>query len=112
VHVEATDGVQTVSEDVTMIVSEANHSIGGIVRNGDLSPAPLVLMRITGTKGGRRMVFTDAAGRYRFDDLPPRAYPLRLDNSSAKQYLATPVSARPVVVAGDVHDVDFVIVPR
>jgi putative Ig domain-containing protein len=112
VHFEASDGMQTVSEDVTLTVAEAIHSVGGTVRHTDLSPAPVILMRLNGAKGGRRTVFTDAAGRYRFDDLPSKSYRVRLDSTSGRSWAATPTSARSVVASADLRGVDFVITPR
>jgi hypothetical protein len=46
--------------------------------------------------GTKRVVFTDAAGRYRFDDLPARTYRINLDAS--RPNVATP-RALPVVMA-------------
>jgi hypothetical protein len=56
-------------------------------------------------------VYTDAEGRYRFDDLPPHRYGVRFDKSSSLGYTATPAKARPTVTNADVHDVDFVVTP-
>jgi subtilisin family serine protease len=111
VHFAASDGVGAASEDVTLTVAEANHSISGTVRFADLSPAPVVLMQLSGAKGGKRSVYTDGEGRYRFDDLPAHRYRIRLDRSSGQGYTATPSKARPAVTDADVHDVDFVITP-
>jgi hypothetical protein len=111
VHFAASDGVGAVSEVVTVSIGEANHSIGGTVRFADMSPAPVILMQLSGVKGGKRTVYTDAGGRYRFDDLPPRRYRVRVDKSSAQSYTATPAKAAPTIVNADARDVDFVITP-
>ena len=108
VHFEADDGVSTVSEDVTMVVTEAVHSISGTVTLAGGGPAPLVGLRLTG--GLKRVVFTDAAGHYHFDDLAPRLYRLKLESSRA--YLATPRAVSVVVSTSDVHGVDLVVTPR
>jgi subtilisin family serine protease len=112
VHFAATDGAQTVGEDVTLTVSEAVHSIRGTVRNADLSPTPLILLRLTGAQGGARTVFTDMNGSYRFDDLRPRRYRIRLDPTSARQYTPTPGSASTMITSADVGAFDFVVTPR
>jgi subtilisin family serine protease len=108
VHFEADDGVSTVSEDVTMVVTEAVHSISGTVTLAGGGPAPLVGLRLTG--GLKRVVFTDAAGHYHFDDLAPRLYRLKLESSRA--YLATPRAVSVVVSTSDVHGVDLMVTPR
>jgi hypothetical protein len=107
VHFEAADGVSTVSENVVLAVTEVVHSISGRATLAGGGPAPLVGLRLTG--GTKRIVLTDAAGRYRFDDLPARTYRVKLDS---RTYLATPRSIDVVVAASDVHGVDLVVTPR
>ncbi|MGH7893056.1 MAG: S8 family serine peptidase, partial [Candidatus Binatia bacterium] len=110
VHFQATDGVTTVQEDVTLTVAETVRSIGGTATLAGGGPAPLVPVRLSGAPGGRRIVHTDVAGRYRFDDLAPGAYAVRLDSS--KTYVAAPPSTSVVVGAADVHGVDMAVTPR
>ena len=108
VHFEADDGVSTVSENVTLVVTEAVHSISGTATLSGGGAAVHVGLRLTG--GLKRVAFTDAAGRYRFDDLAPRTYKVRLDSS--RDYLATPTSIPVVVSSSDVHGIDLVVTPR
>src|SRR5262249_11067499 len=108
VHFEAADGVSTVSENVTLTVTNVIQSITGTATLPRGGPAPHVGLRLTG--GTKRVVFTDAAGRYRFDDLPARTYRIKLDAS--RPYVATPRSLPVVMAASDVHGVDLVVTPR
>ena len=108
VHFEAADGVSTVSENVTLTVTEAIPSISGTVTLSGGGPAPHLGLRLSG--GTKRVVFTDAAGRYRFDDLPARTYRLKLDAS--RPYQAIPRALSVVMAASDVHGVDLVVTPR
>ena len=112
VHFAATDGAQAVGEDVTLTVREAVYSIRGTVRNADLSPAPIIFLRLSGAKGGARTVFTDANGGYRFDDLRPRRYRVRLDATSARRYTVTPGSASATITTADIGGLDLVVTPR
>jgi len=112
VRFEATDGVGTVSEDVTLAVTEAVRSVSGTVRLVGGAPAPFIAVRLAGAPGAKRMVLTDAAGRYRFDDLAPRTYTVKLAASSSDNYVAMPPSTRVLVAETDVAGVDLVVAPR
>jgi len=96
-----------VSEDVTVTVTETVHSITGTVRLAG-GIAPNVGLRLSG--GKKRVVYTDAVGRYRFDDLVAGTYVVKLDTS--RSYVAAPRSASAVVSASDVHGVDLLVTPR
>ena len=61
--------------------------------------------------GTKRVVFTDAAGRYRFDELPARTYRINLD-ASAPERRDPASSAYGDGAARDVHGVDLVVTPR
>ena len=83
-------------------------SISGTVTLSGGAPALHLGLRLTG--GTKRVVFTDAGGHYRFDDLQARTYRIKLDAS--RPYLATPRSLSAVMAASDVHGADLVVTPR
>jgi hypothetical protein len=109
VHFEATDGVQTVSEDVTVSVTESGLSLCGTVEDGS-GPVAGVAVKLRGGQVKPRVVFSDAAGQFCFAYLVQSQYKLALALPSSRQYRAVPL---PVVVsAGDVKGVLFSIAPR
>src|SRR5262249_47973987 len=85
----ASDGATTLPETVAITVAEAKLTLGGTVRLGDGSPVPGAAIRAR-TAAGKWTAFSDANGRYRFTDLTPRAYTVRLDKPTKKFYVATP----------------------
>jgi subtilisin family serine protease len=109
VHFEATDGTQTVGEDVTITVTEASLSIGGTVTNSDTTPAAGIAVKLSGV---RLTVHTDAAGRFRFEGLVPGSYAVRLDRPSSRQYLATPATTRVTLASSDRGGVNMVLTPK
>jgi subtilisin family serine protease len=107
VHFAASDGINTVSEDVDITVAEANLSISGTLQ--DTSGAPVAGANV---KAGRRTVTTDAGGHYLFDDLAPnKRYTVRLARPTSKQYTATPRLKSVRLGNSDQHDVDLVLQP-
>jgi hypothetical protein len=92
VHFEATDGTQTVSEDVSITVTEANLSLSGVVQLSDGSGIGGLLLRLTGRQIGARTLAADGSGAFRFDDLLPGTYRLKLARPSARDYRSTPLS--------------------
>lgn len=112
IHFAATDGGTAVDEDVAVDVVEAVASLGGTLRLGNGTPVAGAVLRVAGTAGGPRTVRTDAAGRFRFFDLAPRVYRVKLDEPTKKEFRATPGVMVRVVDGGDVFDADFVLVPR
>lgn len=107
VHFAASDGTNTVSEDVDITVTEANLSISGTLQ--DTSGAPVAGANV---KTGGRVVTTDAGGHYVFDDLAPNnQYTVRLALPTFKQYTATPQANSVRLGNTDQHYVDFVLQP-
>jgi subtilisin family serine protease len=107
----ATDGVQTESETVPIVVTEANLSLGGTVRLADGTPVAGAAV-LTRTAAGRWTTFSDAQGRYRFTDLVPRKYSVRLDKPTRKSYVAAPRLASVSLASVDRLDVDLVLTPK
>jgi hypothetical protein len=105
----ASAGGQLVNEVVTITVDEAVRSLAGTVEQP--AGAPLVGAAIKlGGPGGARILFSDAAGRFRFDGLVPGNYKVRLGRPTIRQYALTPV---PVTVgASDVTGVRLVVTPK
>src|SRR5262249_2883251 len=60
VHFEASDGVQTVGEDVTLTVAESRRSVSGRVRRTTGAGVPHALVYLSGAPGGKRPLLTDA----------------------------------------------------
>jgi subtilisin family serine protease len=107
VHFAASDGTNTVSEDVDITVAEANLSISGTLQ--DASGAPVAGAYV---KAGGQVVTTDAGGHYVFDDLAPNnQYTVRLAPPTSKQYTATPHAISVRLGNTDQHYVDFVLQP-
>jgi hypothetical protein len=104
VHFEATDGTDTVSEDVTVTVTEGSLALCGMVERLD-APVPGVAVKLTGGLGKPRTGFSDATGRFCFASLLQRPYTLHVGKPSHKQYGA---KALHVLIEGtDVTDVRF-----
>jgi hypothetical protein len=110
VHFEATDGVQSVSEDVTITVTEANLSIAGSVTHSGGGSAANMALRLTGPSGPRSLS-SDATGHFRFEGLVPGKYRIRLDRPSKRDYVAT-VSPQVTLAATDRNDANLVIAPK
>lgn len=108
VHFEASDGVQTLIEDVPVNVNEARLSISGIAQTPAATAVPNAAIKLRG-RHARRTVFTDADGRYLFDDLVPGSYRVRLTKPTRKAYRAAAV--RVFVVDADVT-VDLTLEPK
>jgi len=111
VHLEATDGTQTVSEDVTITVTEANLSFGGQVTKSDGTPAAGVALKL-GSGANTRTLFTDVAGGFRFEDLTPGSYAVRLTRPSLSQYVASPRPLEVTVAGTDRNDANLVVTPK
>jgi len=110
-HFEATDGTQTVSEDVTLTVTEASLSVGGATTLSDGTPVPGVAVQLTGpvrTWTGS----SDVAGRFRFEDLVPGKYTVRLGRLSIRQYKAKPSVARVTLAGADLKGVNLIVTPK
>jgi subtilisin family serine protease len=78
VHFEASDATNTVSEDVTLTVSEASVSITGTTRASDGTPVPGLAVKLRGANFETRTAWSDASGGFRFENLPPATYKIRL----------------------------------
>ena len=112
VHFEATDGTQTVSEDVTITVAEASLSLSGTVTVSGGAAAPGVGLKIGGPGVRGWTVVTDGGGNFRVEDLAPGNYTLRLDGPTRKQYVATPATTQVAVGSADVDGISIVVSPR
>jgi hypothetical protein len=112
IHIAATDGVRTASEDVTITVTEANLSVGGTTTSSTGTALPGVAVRLRGDGIEARKVFTDSAGRFRFDDLVPGKYSVQLAPPSTRAYRATPSTRRVTVAGSDVTGVQLVLTER
>jgi subtilisin family serine protease len=110
VHVEATDGSQTVGEDLTITVSEANLSLSGTMVRNDGGPVGNVALRLRGHDIDVRTLSTSATGRFRFDDLSPGRYRLRVTRPSSRDYASTPLTI--TMGTTDQTDLSFVVTPR
>lgn len=102
VHFEASDATQTISEDVTIEVSEGSLSICGTVDFLGV-PQSNVALRLKGGGGKPRTVLSDADGRFCFFHLIQAEYKLGLDKLSRRDFVAERLAV--VVSAGDVDDV-------
>ncbi len=110
VHFSATDGVQTVNEDVTITVSEASRSVGGIVRLGDGTPVAGVSLKLRGAGAAPRLELSDPSGRYHFDDLSPGTYTVRIALPSTRLYRA---GARTLAIGtADVSTADLIVTAK
>jgi len=112
VRFAAADGTSSVTEDVTLAVSEAVGALGGTLRLGNGDPVSGAVLRVTGTVGGPHFVRTDPTGRFRMFGVAPGVYRVKLDKPTKSAFRAVPASATVTVPAGDVLDVDFVLTPR
>ena len=112
VQFQATDGVQSVSETVTITVIEANSSLGGTVTLSGGVPAVGITLKLRGMPGGARTVATDTAGRFRFDDLAAGNYRLALDRVSARQYRATPSTTQVALGSTDQRNLSLVVTAK
>jgi subtilisin family serine protease len=111
VHLEATDGVQTLSEDIAITVTEANLSAGGTVTLvGTGTPLGGMVVTLSGLADGPRTVTTNAAGYFEFDDLVPGGYTVQLDAPSTQQYSAPPLSLTLWIT--DQDDLNLVVTPK
>lgn len=101
IHFEASDATQTISEDVTITVAESSLSICGRVDFFGVGMPNVALQLKTG--GAKpRTVLSDADGRFCFFHLVQKAYKLRLDKLSRRDFTAQQQS---VLVDGDVDGV-------
>ena len=96
---------------VVITASETRATLGGTVRDGSALPVAGVAVRISSATGVRT-AWTDAAGHYRFADLAPRAYSVRLAKPSSTTYAAIPKSARATIAGSDDLGVDLVVLPK
>jgi len=113
IHIAATDGVQTASEDVTITVTEANLSVSGTATSSTGTGLPAVAVKLSGGGiGGARTELTDSAGRFRFDNLVPGTYSVRLAPPSTRAYTATPSRTRVTVASSDVTGVQLVLTEK
>jgi len=111
VHFEATDGVQTVSEDVALTVSEASLSVNGAVTLSDGTPVPGVAVQLTGQRVNWTAM-SDPAGRFRFEDLASGRYSARVGRASMRQYRANPAAVRITLAGADQNGVNVIVTPR
>ncbi len=110
VHFEATDGTQTVSEDVSITVTEGNLSLSGMVVLSDGSAVGNISLRLSGGRIGLRMLSANASGRFSFDDLSPATYRVQLASTSARDYKAVPLSIK--MSTADQTGVRLVVTPK
>ncbi|MFQ5352224.1 MAG: S8 family serine peptidase, partial [Candidatus Binatia bacterium] len=109
VQFQASDaGGGLVTEDVTVEVSEASLSLSGTLwHTADGSPGAGIALKLRGFPKRRMLTYSDAQGRFRFDDLiPGRRYIVRLDRPSSKQFRMDPSSLRARIAATDVAGLD------
>ncbi len=109
VHFEARDITQTISEDVTISVTEGSLSLCGVVELSG-APTPNVALRLKGGGGKPRTVMSDVDGRFCFFHLIQAQYKLALDKLSRRDFVGDRQSV--VVSSGDVDDVVFSVRPR
>jgi hypothetical protein len=101
----ADDGVETVSEQVTIRVAEARVSLGGLAAlAGSGVPVPGAVVKLTG-RGERRAAVAAPTGRYRFDDLTPGLYRVGLAPAMKKTHAADVI--RVIVSDADVKEADL-----
>jgi hypothetical protein len=106
VHFEATDGVLTVSEDVTITVTEGSLALCGTVERMNM-PVANVAVQIKGGLAAKRFVYSNANGRFCFYHLIQTPYTLSVGRPSKKQYDAAPLH---IIMGGsDVTDAHFVV---
>src|SRR5262249_52766677 len=110
VHFEATDGTQTVSEDVSITVAEANLSLSGMTTLGNGTAVGGLAIRLIGSRGGARGLTTDAAGHFRFNDLTPGNYQIRLIAPSTHDYSSKPIKF--TLGATDGNGARLIVTPR
>ena len=108
----ATDGVQTASETVSVVVSEAVRSLSGIVRFGDGSRVTDAGIQISGIPREKPIAMTDRDGRWRITGLAPKTYVAKLDRVTRKRYRLLGPAVRTVVGTGDAVMPDVVVAPR
>ena len=111
IHFAATDGAQTVTEDVVVTVTEARLAFEGTLRNDQGQPLPGVVVQLRGAKRTRRTLRTAADGGFRFLDLPPGTHRLKLDKSERQRYRVL-VPARRVLQDADALGVEMVVERR
>jgi hypothetical protein len=108
----ASDGGPSVAEAITIVVSEAGLSFEGLVRLANGTPVTDAGLKIGGVRGEKRIAFTDGAGRYRVENLPPKKYPVKLDRATKKRYRVIGERVRVTLEAADVVAVDLVVEPK
>jgi hypothetical protein len=111
IHFEASDVTQTISEDVTITITEGSLSLCGVVElAGSGAPTPNVALRLKGGGGKPRTVLSDADGRFCFFHLIQAQYKLALDKLSRRDFVGERQNV--VVSSGDLDGVVFVVRPR
>lgn len=109
VHFEASDGIQTVSEDVVITVAESSLSLCGVADSGG-SPVPGVFIKLKGRGIPERVVSSDLNGRFCFFFLSPGQHMVKLARQSTRQYRGTRFEV--VVGASDATIPQFSVHPR
>ncbi len=114
VQLQADDGNNSVTEDVTVDVSEASLSLSGTVRlAADGSPGAGIALQLKGFPERRLLTYTDAQGRFHFDDLiPDRRYRLRMTRPSSKVFRADPRSIRITPSNADIAGLELNLTPK
>jgi hypothetical protein len=106
VHFEASDGVQTVGEDVSITVTESSLALCGTVERLNV-PVANVAVRLKRRSEKPRTVWSDANGRFCFFYMLQDLYSLSVGKPSKATYSATPLSVN--MTASDKTDVLLVV---
>lgn len=111
---QASDGSGFITEDVTIEVIEASLSLSGTVRHAaDGSPGAGISLKLKGFPKRRLLTYTDAQGRFRFDDLiADRRYNLRMDRPSSREFRMDPRSIRVRLGTADVSGLELDLTPK
>jgi hypothetical protein len=106
VHLSATDGNQTVSEDVTITVADSGLALCGNVERLAM-PEPGVAVELVGGPSRRRVANSGPNGEFCFFYVVQGSYLIRVGRPSRKLYEGTPISV--VVANADVQNVRFIV---
>jgi hypothetical protein len=106
VHVSATDGSQTLSEEVAITVGDSGLALCGTVERLDV-PEPGVAVELVGGPSRRRVAYSGPSGEFCFFYVVQGSYLVRVGRPSRKVYEGTPISV--VVANADVQNVRFIV---
>jgi hypothetical protein len=106
----ADDGLQVVSEQVSITVTEARLSLGGVAALPGGAPVSGAVIKLVG-RGEKREGVASPTGHYRFDDLPLGVYRVGLARAMKKTHKADGISV-PLLGGGDVHDANLVVIEK